>query len=352
VDTSAIPCKSPAEQQRSRAELLALAGLPTTDERPIGLFIGSWHPPNIDAARLLLGVAEQRPDWLFILAGSHTSEFAGEDLPANVHLIATFAESLLWPLLAGADVALNPMLSGGGSNLKLFDYLAVGTAIVTTTIGARGLVDPERVATIAEPSVDGFSKAIDIARRTEHTPEGRAKQEAGRVLVETEFDWRILGHRWADGILAALDVAPGKLRDRTTRHQHPVLSPMDPPSTDPVVATMQLLGQQARTTHPSPQEGSMDPALRERIKQANDNRNIGRILPTGARFATPKKALIRVGRAFTNEQVLYNKAMVEAVEQLAVSMQALEVEQRELRQSVEALAAENRSLQRRLEVLE
>ena len=96
----------------------------------------------------------------------------------------------------------------------------------------------------------------------------------------------------------------------------------------------------------------MDPALRERIKQANDNRNIGRILPTGARFTGPKKALIRVGRAFTNEQVIYNKAMVEAVEQLAVSMRALEVEQRELLQSVEALAAENRALQRRLEVLE
>ena len=96
----------------------------------------------------------------------------------------------------------------------------------------------------------------------------------------------------------------------------------------------------------------MDPALRERLKRANDKRNIGRELPAGARFTAPKKALIRVGRALTNEQVIYNAAMVEAVEQLAVSMRSLEVEQRELRQSVETLTAENRALQRRLEVLE
>jgi len=96
----------------------------------------------------------------------------------------------------------------------------------------------------------------------------------------------------------------------------------------------------------------MDPALRERLKRANDNRNIGRELPPDARFTGPKKALIRVGHALTNEQVIYNEAIVEAVEQMAVSMRALETEQRELRRTIEDLHAENRALQRRLEVLE
>lgn len=352
VDSRALAFKTEAEQQQARAELLALAGQPTNDQRPIGLFIGSWHPPNIQAARLIFGLAAERPDWLFVLAGSHTSEFAGESLPENVHLIAVFAESLLWPLLAGADVALNPMSSGGGSNLKLFDYLSVGTAIVTTAIGARGLPQPEQYAAIAEPSVAAFSEAIDLANDARHTASGRAMRDAGRALVEDAFDWRILGERWSVGILEALGLGVGTIRHRTTHERQPVVSPMDPPSLDPVIATMQLLGHQARTIAPSAQEVSMDPALRERIKQANDNRNIGRDLPAGARFAAPKKALIRLGHALTNEQVVYNKAMVEAVEQLAVTLRSLEKEQRELRQSVENLSAENRALRRRLEVLE
>ncbi len=352
VDSAALAFKTEAEHQQARAELLTLAGQPTNDQRPIGLFIGSWHPPNIGAARLILGLAAERPDWLFVLAGSHTSEFAGESLPENVHLIAIFAESLLWPLLAGADVALNPMNSGGGSNLKLFDYLSVGTAIATTAIGARGLPGPERYATIAEPSVAAFSEAIDLANNRQHTADGRAMRIAGRAVVEEAFDWRILGEQWSTGILEALGLTADSIRHRTAHQHHPVVSAMDPPSLDPIIATMQLLGQQAQTTAPSAQEVSMDPALRERLKQANDNRNIGRDLPAGARFTAPKKALIRVGHALTNEQVIYNKAMVEAVEQLAVSLRSLETEQRELHQSIETLSAENRALRRRLEVLE
>ncbi len=350
VDAEALPRKTEEEHRRSRSELLALAGCATDDQRPIGVFIGSWHPPNIEAARLVLELARQRSDWLFVLAGSHTSEFAGESIPDNVQLIAVFAEPLLWPLLAGADVALNPMLSGGGTNLKLFDYLAVGTPIVTTTIGARGLPDASRYATIADPDVTSFSDAIDRARQP--SPERAASLVAGRRLIEETFDWGILGDQWADGILTALELTPGPTRQRTSRRWRPTLSSTTPPSTNPVIATMQILGQRAMTTPPSPQEVSMDPALRERLKQANENRNIGRSLPDGARFSGPKRALIRVGHAFTNEQVIYNKAIVEAVEQLAVSLRAIEAEQRELRQTVETLTAENRSLHRRLEVLE
>lgn len=352
VDTMALPLRTPSEHRLARSELLALCGLPLDDDRPIGLFIGSWHPPNISAARLVLQLAEHRPDWTFLLAGSHTSEFADEPIPDNVTLLAVFAESLLWPLLAGADVALNPMRSGGGSNLKLFDYLAAGTPIVSTPIGARGLADPDCHCIIADPSLQAFSDAIDRAMAEASTDAGLKRIKAGRELVEQDFDWRLLGDRWSSGILELLEIAPGPLRSRSRPLHRPVLADTAPPSEDPVLATMQLLGLQARLTPPSPQEVSMDPALRERLKRANDNRNIGRELPDGARFRAPKKALIRIGHALTNEQVIYNEAIVEAVEQLAVSMRSLETEQRELRRTVEELNAENRALQRRLEVLE
>jgi len=352
VDTAGLPCKSPAEHQQARAELLALADLPTSDDRPIALFIGSWHPPNIEAATLILELAARRTDWLFILAGSHTSEFARTEVPANVHMIAIFAEPLLWPLLAGADVALNPMQSGGGSNLKLFDYLAVGTTVVTTEIGARGLPNPAEYTIVAEPTVAAFSTSIDQAFSGRNDQARRSMQQAGRDLVEESFDWQSLGRSWTAAVLDGTSVSGGTPRRRSLTEHRPVLSMVAPPSSDPVIATVQLLGQQARTAPPSAQEVSMDPALRERLKKANDNRHIGRVLPDGARFTAPKKALIRVGHALTNEQVIYNQAMVEAVEQLAVALKSIEAEQRELRAAVETLTAENSDLRRRLEVLE
>lgn len=352
VNSAGLPYKSPDEHMQARAELLALADLPTSDDRPIALFIGSWHPPNIEAAELILELAAHRSDWLFILAGSHTSEFARADVPTNVHMIAVFAEPLLWPLLAGADVALNPMRSGGGSNLKLFDYLAVGTTVVTTEIGARGLPSPADYTIVAGPTVDAFSAAIDAARPSAADETPRSKQEAGRRLVQKSFDWQSLGHSWATAVLDGTGVSGGRPRQRSNPNQRPVLSTVAPPSSDPVIATVQLLGQQARTAPPSPQEVSMDPTLRERLKRANDNRHIGRMLPEGARFTAPKKALIRVGHALTNEQVIYNQAIVEAVEQLAVSLRSIEAEQRDLRAKVDTLHAENQDLHRRLEALE
>jgi glycosyltransferase involved in cell wall biosynthesis len=44
----------------------------------------------------------------------------------------------LRPLLAAADVAVNPVLYGSGSNLKMAEYLAAGLPIVSTPIGIRG----------------------------------------------------------------------------------------------------------------------------------------------------------------------------------------------------------------------
>jgi glycosyltransferase involved in cell wall biosynthesis len=42
------------------------------------------------------------------------------------------------PILAAADLAVNPVDSGSGSNIKLAEYLAAGLPVVTTPIGLRG----------------------------------------------------------------------------------------------------------------------------------------------------------------------------------------------------------------------
>ena len=55
----------------------------------------------------------------------------------------------LSPILEAADVAVNPIDSGSGSNLKLAEYLAVGIPIVTTSMGLRGYEEYSHLVTVA-----------------------------------------------------------------------------------------------------------------------------------------------------------------------------------------------------------
>jgi glycosyltransferase involved in cell wall biosynthesis len=59
---------------------------------------------------------------------------------------------------ASADVALNPISHGSGSNLKLPEYLAAGLPVVTTRFGMRGFEQFVDCLTVAE--LDAFADAV------------------------------------------------------------------------------------------------------------------------------------------------------------------------------------------------
>lgn len=44
-------------------------------------------------------------------------------------------------VMQACSIAINPMMSGSGSNVKLADYLANGLFVVTTVFGQRGYPD-------------------------------------------------------------------------------------------------------------------------------------------------------------------------------------------------------------------
>ncbi|MFT7599936.1 MAG: glycosyltransferase involved in cell wall biosynthesis [Acidimicrobiales bacterium] len=337
VDTAAMPARTLADIGRARAEVLALAGADPDDHRPVAVFIGSWHPPNIEAGRLILELAASRHDWLFVMAGSHTSEFAADPHPSNVHLIAIFSDGQLWPLLAGADAALNPMVSGGGSNLKLFDYLAVGTPILATATGARGLDHPADFVTLVDPDIESLSTGLDLIAAL--APEEiAARAIAGRNMVEAEFDWRVLGTRWSAALLDLVDGASPPVRPVASRVVKPILSTDDPPHHDSALAAMDLVAGLALTSPPPTNPDTiMNPIIRERLKEASANRHVGQVLPPDARYPLPKKALIRVGQALSNEQVVFNEATLDVMEQLAQQLDKLTASNETLRDRVAKL---------------
>jgi glycosyltransferase involved in cell wall biosynthesis len=106
--------------------------------RPVIVFVGSAHKPNIDALQFIIDtLAPRLPDCYFAIVGSVCAALQ-RSLPSNVLFFGTLHEEYKDVLLRIADIAVNPMFSGSGSNLKLAEYFAYRLPVVTTPIGARG----------------------------------------------------------------------------------------------------------------------------------------------------------------------------------------------------------------------
>jgi sugar transferase (PEP-CTERM/EpsH1 system associated) len=97
------------------------------------------------------------------------------------------------PNLRAAAVSVVPLKVAGGTRLKILEGLAMGKAIVSTTMGAEGLaVTPGKNILIAD-SEEAFARHVihllkDVALRNRL---GRA----GRRLAEEHYGWSMIGRR-------------------------------------------------------------------------------------------------------------------------------------------------------------
>ena len=83
------------------------------------------------------------------------------------------------PYMREAAVYVVPLRIGGGTRLKIFEAMAMGKAVVSTTVGAEGLP--------VTPGQNMFARAVvrllrDVARR-------RQLEDAARALVVEQYDW-------------------------------------------------------------------------------------------------------------------------------------------------------------------
>ncbi|WP_430912034.1 glycosyltransferase [Methylobacterium sp. sgz302541] len=111
---------------------------PSRGRRPALLFVGSAHPPNVEAARYLAGIAPELPQADIVIGGA-AGDALPEDPPENLHRIGLLDETEKAGLLADAAAFLNPVDSGSGTSLKALEAVAAGIPLVSTPFGVRGL---------------------------------------------------------------------------------------------------------------------------------------------------------------------------------------------------------------------
>ena len=155
------------------------------------IFVGSAYGPNVEGACFIIDkLAPAVPELTFLLCGSVTEsddiQRRKSHLPANVRLVGPFAQQDKDMLLAASDSAINPMFSGSGTNIKMFDYLAAGLPVVTTAVGARGIQAGEREEFIIASS-EGFPQAL--REITSDPVRARMIGQYARQRAEKDFAW-------------------------------------------------------------------------------------------------------------------------------------------------------------------
>jgi polysaccharide biosynthesis protein PslH len=108
-------------------------------------------------------------------------------LAADAGVVVTGRVEDVRPEMRRAAVYVVPLRIGGGTRLKIFEAMAMGKAVVSTTVGAEGLpVVDGRHAVLADTAADFASAIVNLLRN----PERRARLEAAaRALVVERYDW-------------------------------------------------------------------------------------------------------------------------------------------------------------------
>lgn len=171
-------------------------------------FMASWHAPNLEAIEHLRSLAHDCPQFCFLVIGSACGAFNQHEMPPNLKLAGLVDESTKSKLLATVNIAINPMCSGSGTNLKMLEYLAAGIPTLSTPFGARGLslTDGETVILANIPEMK--TKLLDLATKLQDNAFASTITEQGRQHVCEHFSWTSI----ADGLVAKLPQAVDKIQ--------------------------------------------------------------------------------------------------------------------------------------------
>lgn len=162
------------------------------------VFSGSmdWHP-NEDAIlyfieSILPLIRNQIPQAHLTVVGRNPSaKLIAVAESENVNVTGTVED--IRPYLAGAAVYIVPLRVGSGTRLKIMEALAMGKAVVSTTIGAEGLALTSNQHLLIADVPREFSEAVvNLMRDCEQR---KYLGVQGRSLVAEHFSWcQVTGH--------------------------------------------------------------------------------------------------------------------------------------------------------------
>jgi glycosyltransferase involved in cell wall biosynthesis len=172
---------------------------PSSADPPRIVFTGSmdWEP-NIDAmeyfcAQIWPRILAEFPDAIFQIVGR--TPLARVQRLASKSVIVTGTVPSVQDYLRDATVVVVPLRIGGGTRLKIYEAMAMGKALVSTSIGAEGLTFDNGRDLLLADDANSFADAILLLLR-----DGRARRRFEEAAVElaSQFDWSVVARQFAE----------------------------------------------------------------------------------------------------------------------------------------------------------
>jgi glycosyltransferase involved in cell wall biosynthesis len=181
-----------------------LSAPPSTSKPQLVVFTGSmdWEP-NIDAVTYFCSDI-----WPRILSEYPEARFqvVGRDPRPSVRKLATSSVEITGTVpsvdeyLRRATVVVVPLRAGGGTRLKIFEAMATGKAVVSTSVGAEGLDVTHGQDLILADNATTFADSILSLLRHDELRHGYEKAAAA---LAKKYDWSNIAVQFEDALLRA-----------------------------------------------------------------------------------------------------------------------------------------------------
>jgi glycosyltransferase involved in cell wall biosynthesis len=170
------------------------------DPEPATLvFTGTMnYPPNREAiiwfaAEVWPLVVARRPDARLLVVGREPPADVRALADGDARIEVTGGVPRVMPFYERAAVVVAPLLSGGGTRLKVLEALASARPLVSSGVGCEGIDVTPGEHLLVEDDPRRFAAAVlDLIEDRERA---RALGEAGRRLAVERYDWGVLGER-------------------------------------------------------------------------------------------------------------------------------------------------------------
>ena len=160
--------------------------------KPQFYHIGSMNwMPNEEGIRwfiddVLPDTVKKVPGFVYHLAGRNMPEWLSNLKNKHVDVIGEVPNA--HEFVANHDVAIVPLLSGSGIRIKIIESMALGKTVITTRVGAEGILYDEEVNIII---CENKAKMVEAIRRIDENPQMAVEiGKAARKLVEETYDNR------------------------------------------------------------------------------------------------------------------------------------------------------------------
>ena len=172
---------------------------PSSAAPPRIVFTGSmdWEP-NVDAMEYFCGqiwprILAEFPGAIFQIVGRNPFAKVQRLASSSVQVTGTVAS--VTDYLRDATVVVVPLRIGGGTRLKIYEAMAMGKALVSTTIGAEGLSFQNGRDLLLADDASAFAEAIVLLLRD---AQARRRFELAAVQLAAQFDWSVVAGQFAD----------------------------------------------------------------------------------------------------------------------------------------------------------